>query len=276
MTMSKEQLEAIARQKQYEDRMEELRRESAARTQKSLDNLSADVEQYSKGFDEAQAQFIKVTDERSRQYGMESLSTLIMQMRPSLEAYAKMSGEYRAYLLSKVAFAIASNINFQSSPGWALEAIAEGCRQIQGNMESALGMTDDLPPAFVPYLAEVGDNGVLSVNLDVPNTQMTEAARQTFVNEYQADFEASVNGWINNSRTLAGEPMRIVNTPEGPKIEIQPAPVAPGVGGHAVAQPPRYMSKEEFCEFRARVIEPALEQHFTVDFQPETSRNMQP
>lgn len=276
MGMDKETLEAIARQKQYEDRLDELRRESAARTQKSLDNLSADIEEHSKAFDAAQMHFIKVTDERSRQYGMESLSTLIMQMRPSLEAYAKMAGEYRAYLLSKVAYAIASNINFQSSPGWVLEAGAEGCRQMQTYLEDKFGMMDELPPVFVPYLAEVGDNGVLSVNLDVPNTQMTDAARETFVNQYRAGFEASVNGWINNSHTLAGEPMAIVNTPDGPKIEIQPAPVAPVGGGPAVVQPARYMTKDEFCEFRDRVLEPALEQHFTVDFKPETSRNMTP
>ena len=38
----------------------------------------------------------------------------------------------------------------------------------------------------------------------------------------------------------------------------------------------RYMTKEDFLEFRARVLEPALQQHFTVDFKPETSRNMAP
>ena len=59
--------------------------------------------------------------------------------------------------------------------------------------------------------------------------------------------------------------MTIEDTAEGRKIRI----------GDAGADP-RYMTKEDFLEFRARVLEPALQQHFTVDFKPETSRNMAP
>ena len=97
MAMDKATLEAIARQKQYEDRMDELRRESAARTQQSLDNLAADVTDHSKKYDENYDKFRSVARERNRQMGMESLSTLIMQMGPALEAYAKMSQEYKLY-----------------------------------------------------------------------------------------------------------------------------------------------------------------------------------
>ncbi len=265
MAMDKATLEAIARQKQYEDRMDELRRESAARTQQSLDNLAADVTDHSKKYDENYDKFRSVARERNRQMGMETLPTLIMQMAPALEAYAKMSQEYKLYVWAKCSHAVALNVNYQSSPFLILEAVAEGSRLIQANLERAVGLTDELPPVFVPYLAEVADNGVLSVNLDVPNSQMTDAAKQEFVTQYQADFETSIANWINASQTLAGDAMTIEDTAEGRKIRIGNA------GPDA-----RYMTKEDFLEFRARVLEPALEQHFTVDFKPETSRNMAP
>ncbi len=267
MAMDKAALEAIARQKQYEDRLDEMRRASAEKTQESLGNLQADISEHSKKHDVAYEGFVKVTDERNRQMGMESLSTLIMQMGPALEAYAKMSQEYKAYMFAKACYAIASNVNYQSSPFSVLEAVAEGSRWIQANLEQAVGLTEALPPVFVPYLADVADNGVLSLNLDVPNSQMTDTAKQQFVQQYQADFEASITAWINGSRTFDNnDAMTIVDTAEGRKIRI-----GDDAGGNT-----RYMTKENFREFRARVLEPALEQHFTVDFKPETSRNMAP
>ncbi|MEI6093999.1 MAG: hypothetical protein WCR08_00840 [Gammaproteobacteria bacterium] len=266
MAMDKATLEAIARQKQYEDRMDELRRESAERTQQSLDNLAADVTDHSKKYDENYDKFRSVARERNRQMGMETLPTLIMQMGPALEAYAKMSQEYKLYVWAKFSHAVALNVNYQSSPFSILEAVAEGSRWIQANLERAVGLTDALPPVFVPYLAEVADNGVLSVNLDVPNSQMTDADKQQFVAQYQTDFETSIANWINASQTSAGEDMTIEDTAEGRKIRI----------GDAAGADARYMTKEDFLEFRARVLEPALQQHFTVDFKPETSRNMAP
>ncbi|MCX7118385.1 MAG: hypothetical protein NTZ86_00685 [Legionellales bacterium] len=215
MAMDKDNLEAIARQKQYEDRLDELRRESAARTQQSLDNLAANVTDHSKR--------------------------------------------------AKCSHAVALNVNYQSSPFLILEAVAEGSRLIQANLERAVGLTDELPPVFVPYLAEVADNGVLSVNLDVPNSQMSDTDKRLFLTAYQANFETSITNWINASQTPAGDAMTIEDTAEGRKIRI---------GG--AQEDARYMTKEDFLEFRARVLEPALKRHFTVDFKPETSRNMAP
>lgn len=270
MGMDKSVLEAAARQKAYEERLDELRRLTRARTQESLDKIQGDISEHSKKFDQAYESFSKIVEEHQRMFGTESFSTLVMQMGPSLQAFSKMSAELRMFALLKVHFAIASNVNYGSSPGWILEVAAEASHIIQAKFEKGMDLLGELPPVFVPYLADVADNGVLSVNLDVPNTQMTEADRRKFVSNHQADFEATVNGWINNSRTLEGHPMQIIQTDEGPKIQITPDPVAPG----GVAQGPRLMSKDEFREFRARVLESELERHFTVDFQPETSNNM--
>ena len=270
MGMDKSALEAAARQKAYEERLDELRRRTRARTQESLDKIQGDISEHSKKYDQAYEGFAKIVEEHQRLFGTESFSTLVMQMGPSLQAFSKMSAELRMFALLKVHFAIASNVNYGSSPGWILEVVAEASHLIQAEFEKGMDLLGELPPVFVPYLADVADNGVLSVNLDVPNTQMTEADRREFVRNYQADFEATVNGWINNSRTPAGEPMQIVQTNEGPKIEIRPVPVEPG--GAALA--PRLMTKDEFREFRAQVLEPELERHFTVDFEPETSNNM--
>jgi hypothetical protein len=271
MPMDKAALEAAARQKAYEDRITELRRQSAEKTRKSLAETKADIDEHGKKFEEAHASFVKIVEEHQRLMGTESFSTLVMQMRPTLEAFSKMSAEMQMYLLAKVHHAISSNFNYQSSPGWVLEMFNEGWIQLQAKLEKEMGLTgNDLPPVFVPYLADVDDQGVLSVNLNVPNTQMTEDDRQKFVTDYQADFNTTITNWINGSRNLDGEAMRIEHTPDGQKIRL-PDGVAPD--GSAVV---RYMGKEEFLEFRGRVLQPELERHFTVDFVPEAPRNMGP
>lgn len=265
MGMDKSAIEAAALRKAYEDRLNELRRISNEKTQNSLSKIKADISEHSKKYAQAYEEFVKVTDDHQRLMGTESFSTLVLQMRPVLIAFSKMSHELQMYYLSVVYEKIAANVNFQSSPGWVLEAVAEGCRLAQANIENALGMIgNDLPPVYVPYLAEVSDTGVLSVDLDTENEFFTENDRRTFVNQYQAAFQQAVERWITGSRTTAGEAMRIVNTPEGRKIQL---PDGVDAEGAPVA---RYLTKEEFNDFRNRVLEPELARHFTVDFKQGT------
>ena len=252
--------------KRYQDVLDELRRQSANETANNLAGIEGSIKKHSGRYDQAFAEFSQIVKDRQRQLGMESYSTLILQMKPSLEAFSKMAEEYKMYIGMKIWHGIRSNINARD---FTLLAIpAEVLRNVRAGIDFYCGtegnFAEDLPPLFVPYLAEVNEKGVLSVNLDVPNTQMTEQSKRKFVDQYGADFEASITAWINGSLTPEGEPMAVRDTPEGRKIIINPGAAE------------RVMTSEEFSAFRINTIEPALEDHFGVDFQPETPRNMSP
>lgn len=264
--MQKENLELEAWKKRYQDLLEELQRRNATQVATNLANIEGSIKKHSDSYDQKYAEFSQIVKDRQRQLGMESYSTLILQMRPSLEAFSKMMEELRMYVGMKIWHGIRSNINSRdftllALPATALQNARAACDYYL-NTEGRF--MEELPPAFVPYLADVDEKGVLNVNLDVPNTQMTEQARQEFVTKHRADFENSIYGWINGSRTPADEPMEVRDTPEGPKIIINP-----GLGE-------REMTAEEFREFRTNTIQPALEDYFKVEFQPEAPRNMSP
>lgn len=262
----KANLEESVWKKRYQDLLEELQRQSAAEVAKNLSNIEGIVKKHSDQYDQAYAEFAHMAKERQRQLGMESYSTLILQMRPSLEAFSKLADEFKMYVTMRVWFGIRSNLNardsiFLAGPDYIVQNMRAGCDwylNTEGNF------MEELPPVFVPYLADVDEKGILTVNLDVPNTQMTNKDKEEFVNKHSADFEESIIRWINGSPAPTGEPMEVRDTAEGRKIFINP-----GVDE-------RSMTAEEFREFRTNTIQPALEDYFKVEFQPETPRNTGP
>lgn len=259
----KANLEESAWKKRYQDLLAELQRETQAEVAKNLSNIEGAVKKYSDQYDQAFAEFLHMAKERQRQLGMESYSTLILQMRPSLEAFSKLSQEYKMYLTMRIWHGIRSNLNardsiFLAAPAYVIQNIRAGC---DWYLNTEGHFMEELPPVFVPYLADVNEKGVLSVNLDVPNIQMTDKDREEFANKHSADFEESIIRWINGSPAPTGEAMEVRDTPEGRKIFINPG------------ADERVMTAEEFREFRNSVIEPALADYFKVDFQAETPRN---
>ncbi len=263
--------------KRYEDVLDELRRKSEARTRESISTFKSRIEDHSRKYDSAYEGFSKVVEEGQRQLGMESFSTLILQMGPSLTAFNKMSDEYKMYIFNKVAHKLAENINYNDFTPLQLTAEAarnmRACIDWYANTEGHFA--EELPPVFVPYLAEVDDNGVLSVDLNVPNRQLREQDRRDFVNQYQTAFDTSIENYINAQVDVNGARIYQIETipDEGKKIRKLPDPTV-GASAAGLAAP-EYMSKAEFIEFRTRSLQPHLEQTFQVEFQPESSRNMQ-
>lgn len=262
--------------KRYEDVLDELRRKSEARTRESISTFKSRIEDHSRKYDSAYEGFSKVVEEGQRQLGMESFSTLILQMGPSLTAFNKMSDEYKMYIFNKVAHKLAENINYNDFTPLQLTAKAarniRACIDWYANTEGHFA--EELPPVFVPYLAEVDDNGVLSVDLNVPNRQLREQDRRDFVNQYQTAFDTSIENYINAQVNANGARLYQIETipDEGKKIRKLPDPT---VAVPAAGVAPEYMSKAEFIEFRTRSLQPYLEETFIVEFQPESSRNMQ-
>lgn len=274
MSMSNDDLKKKAWLKRYEDVLEELRRESQARTRESINTYQSRIDEHSRKYDSAYEGFSKVAEEGQRQLGMESFSTLILQMGPSLTAFSKMSDEYKMYIFNKIAHKLAENINYNDFT--PLQLTAEAARNARAFIDWYANteghFAEELPPVFVPYLAEVDDKGVLSVDLNVPNRQLGERDRQDFVRQYQTPFDTAIEDFINRHVDGNGRQCYRVETipNEGKKIRKLPDPsVQPAV---ALAE---YMSKAEFIEFRRQSLQPHLEQLFGVAFQPESSRNMQ-
>lgn len=263
--MDEAYLKNKAAQKRLEDRLEEMRRESQEKTQKSIAYHTANVKEYSDKFEQDYASFLEHVQKRQQHLGMESIPTLILQFGPGLKAFARMSEDLKMHAWSQICLSLAENLNYQNCT--PLMLTAEAGRQARLFLDSHFNteghFQDALPPVFVPYLADVNDQGVLSVSLDVPNTQLSSTDRQEFIEQYSADFEASIVGWINSERDTNGNSLTVVDVPnEGRKIQV---------GDNPGAQV--YLSKDEFRNLRTRVLTPQLEHYFGVEFQPEAESN---
>ena len=169
--------------KRRADQLDKLRAESAARTQSSIEAWKGSVSERGQSFEHALAVVAKQIEERRGQMGMESAATLIRQMGPSIEALGNMERDLAIYLFSVAGLKMVENLNYRDFT--PLMITAEAARNIRVFFDEHLNtegaFSEELQAVSVPYLAEVDDDGVLSVNLDVPSTQFTEADRQTFV-----------------------------------------------------------------------------------------------
>lgn len=278
--MDEAYLKNKAAQKRLEDRLEEMRRESQEKTQKSIAYHTANVKEYSDKFEQDYASFLEHVQKRQQHLGMESIPTLILQFGPGLKAFARMSEDLKMHAWSQICLSLAENLNYQNCT--PLMLTAEAGRQARLFLDSHFNteghFQDALPPVFVPYLADVNDQGVLSVSLDVPNTQLSSkprevddgrggrrrtSDRQEFIEQYSTDFETSITNWINGAVDVDGNKLTVVDVPnEGRKIQV---------GDNPGAQV--YLSKAEFRNLRTRLLTPQLEQYFGVEFQPEAESN---
>lgn len=257
-------------QKRYDDMLEKLRRESKAKTQKSIAEWQSTVGEYSNKFDQAFQHYSKIVAEHQRQLGMENFSTLIQQMGPSVEAFSKMTFELEMYFLSKACLALAENFNYNTST--PLMLTAEAARNIRAFFDYHLNtegnFSEDMKALIVPYLADVDENGVYTVNLDVPNTQLSETDRQKFVGRYQADFNASMDRFINEYRdpaTPADQVYQVETLADGTRKIRDLRHAGPN---------PVYIDREAFRNLRTTVLQPLLEQRFQAEFQPEAPSNL--
>lgn len=262
--------------KRYADQLEKLRADSAAKTQESIELWLGSVSKRGQNFDQSLAHVSRLIDERKGQLGMESAATLIRQMGPSIEALGNMERDLALYFLNVAGLKMVENLNYKDFT--PLTISAEVARNIRAFFDFHLntegGFSEELQAVFVPYLADVDDDGVLNVSLDVPSTQFTEADRQEFVGTYQADFDASIERWINEYEDPArvpgavADPMYHVDTLPDGKRKIRDL--------RAAGPDPVYLTKEEFRNFRTHALQPMLEQHFQAEFRPEASSNMRP
>ena len=133
--IDKVKLEEDFWKKRYQDVLEELRRRSATETANNLANIEGSVKKYSDRYDQAYAEHAQLVKDRQRQLGMESYSTLILQMKPTLEAFGKMADEYKMYLAMKAWHGIRSNINARDFT--PLMLTAEAARNVRNFFDVA-------------------------------------------------------------------------------------------------------------------------------------------
>ncbi|MCR9191259.1 MAG: hypothetical protein NXI01_01180 [Gammaproteobacteria bacterium] len=254
--------------KRYHDVLDQLRRESAERTQVSLANQEKGVEKASQDHRDAAMKVDNAIHERRQRYGTESHAVLILQMQPSLEALTNMFRAYRVYFTRKVLLEISECLNYQSEP---LAHAAELARSFRAKLDDKFNtegyFMEPVDPIVIPYLAHVNDNGELQLDLSAENPQMTEEDRREFVRQYQQPFQDSITGWINGSHdTETGGQLEVVDVNGAQKVRIHPVPPAAGQPAPDPAAPPVYMSKDQFRRFREDVLQPQLEQRFRQDF----------
>lgn len=273
--IDKAEFDKMQENKRRADRLAQLQADSAAKTQESIEGWKGSVSQRGQNFEQSLAHVSKLIEERKGQLGMESAATLIRQMGPSIEALGKMERDLAIYLFSVVGLKVVENFNYRDFTLFA--TAAEAARHLRVFLDEHLNtegaFSEQLQAVCVPYLADVDDDGVLNVNLDVPNIQLREVDRQAFVEKYKADFDHSIEQWINEYEdpALGADRMYSVDTLPDGKRKIQDLRAV-----RAAGEPPVYLTKEEFRTFRTRVLQPLLEQHFQAEFTPEAQSNMRP
>ena len=258
------------------DQLEKLRADSAAKTEESIARLRSHVSQRGQNFEQSLADVSRLIEQGKGQLGVESAATLIRQMGPSIEALSNMQRDLAFFLFSAVGLKIIENLNYRDFTPLAMTA--EAARNLRIFFDEHLNtegaFSDELKALCVPYLADVDDDGVLNVNLDVPNTELTEVGRQAFVDKYKVDFNESIERWINEYEDparafgAAANPMYRVDTLPDGKRKIRDM--------RAAGPDPVYLSKEEFRNFRTHALQPLLEEHFQAEFRPESPSNMRP
>ena len=263
---NQEFLKKLQNQKEFENRMNELRRQDDSRLRASISDQQAVIEEGEKKLFGLEAKFKETTDENHRTLGTESFAAIIRAMGKSLQAYMNMRVQAKHLFLRQLVLKISENIN--SSDLTILALIVDKARELRVALDRDYGTEghfSDLPPVFVPYMAEVDEHNVLKLDLNVPNHQISDNDKNLFLETFGPDFQAVSKEWINTTRDDTGALLYELDesNPDAPKIRI----LASG----------EYMNSAQFRAFRDEVMSPHLKNYFdNIDFRPEPSPGCNP
>lgn len=264
MPVDEDFLKKKAAQKIFEEKLEAMRLEALKNTSEMLAKQEVDIEKHASQFVQERERFIKISDDRRQQVGSESFPILFMQMGPSLLAFSNMMKEYKLRKLNELIHFISENINTRDST--FLAYLAEKTRYVQAKREGWLAGPVELPPVFVPYLAEVDENGVLSIDVSLPDLHLTQQEAQD-LQTFKTAVEGTVTRWIEQIEDQGNALYEIEDVPDqGKKIRIRSSDNAA----------PRYLTKREFRDLRNAVIEPKLKEEHGLDFQHDAPANFRP
>ncbi len=253
-----------AAQKIFEEKLEAMRLEALKNTSELLAKQEVDIEKHASQYVQERERFIKISDDRRQQVGSESFPILFMQMGPSLLAFSNMMKEYKLRKLNELMHFMSENFNTRDFTPMA--GLAELTRYVQAVIEDQLAGPVELPPVFVPYLAEVDENGVLSIDVSLPDLHLTQQEAQD-LQVFKAAVEDTVTSWIERVEDNGNPLYAIEDVPnQGKKIRIRSSDNAA----------PRYLTKREFRELRTKVIEPQLKAEHGLDFQHDAPANFRP
>lgn len=244
MAEFKNEFQAFIQANLEKKQADEARRATQINIANLLERLQADIDLYLSQFYEKRHQLRELLERRNQQFGGESLSILLMQMRPALEALAKMFVEHHSYLRAKLWHFIRSNVNQGTLP---LNVFAELWRMFQQNLG---GLAQQEPEFFVPFNMNLDENQVLTVSLDVDNPYMSVEDKQTFVDKYDADFQHVVTHSISGATISSGS------------LELDANHHLQLLANDGTRRP---ITAEELSEVKL-ILEQALQDHFAVEF----------
>lgn len=283
MTISREDLERSRREEEYRKFLDEARRKSAARYNESVEGMTAELGKARQKYHQAEHDFKESTHERNRIHSTESVSAIIDSFADSLKAIGGMKAGLIEIVARKAWLNIYKTAN--NSDAWPkvelngqemsiLDLIGEGVRaaprSIGQFIDSRLGtdmegfFQEPLPPALIPYMAEVNDDGVLRCDL-LENEQLHQNDRNEFIQRYQGDFKRAIVRGLREARDVDNQPMYHVDDTTNPD-----APVIT----HAASGEP--LTSEEFAEFRETVLTQKLTQEFGEEFRAAGPASLRP
>lgn len=263
--IDKDELEKKLNDEKWRRRMQDLREAAMEQGQQKIIAKEAYYEECCEELHQALRELEKEYEKELDRYGSESVETLLLRMLPTLKATWKAEKQFIGMVLSGM------DLGFcKVRVGLGLgECVAQIRNHADYYLDTEGHYSEGLGPVVIPFLAEVDENGVLTVNLNSTMPRLSEEDRKEFVNKHEPEFKDNIYSWINGMKDTNGKlKYRIEEMPNGDK-KIAKLSATTG-------DPIGYMNAHEFRELRQRALVPALENLYQMTFAPESKNNLTP
>ncbi len=263
-------LEKQRREVAYQEFLVEARRRSAEKNAMYIQGLEQGVNEARQRYHQAERVFDESTHERHRIHSTESIVATIASFEQSLKPIGDMQREFVEILVRKAWLNVYQTAN--NSEAWPkveigneevslLDVITNAGRaaprSINRLIDSCLGTNiegyfqEPLPPAVIPYLADIDETGKLTCDFPEHNQLTKGLNEQGEEVTYQAYFEDAILRGLREACNLDGQPMYEVCDQTN-------------IITYAGSQTP--LSPEAFNQFRETVLTQKLTQEFGEEF----------
>ena len=266
----KKDIERQRREEEYQKFLAEARRRSAEKNATYIQGLEQGVNESRQRYHQAEREFDESTHERHRIHSTESITATIASFAESLKPIGDMQRWFIEILVKKAwlnVYQTASNseawpkVEIGDQEVSLLDLIAEAGRTapraINQVIDSCLGTNlegyfqEPLPPAVIPYLADIDDSGKLTCDFPEHNQLTKELNDDCTKVTYQAYFQDAILRGLKEARDLDGQPIYAVDD---------------GTNIITYAGTQTKLSSEDFNQFRETVLTQKLTQEFGEEF----------
>lgn len=270
MSQSRDEMEKLLWKQKYNEVMQQLQAQAAELANNQAVSHQSNLSKARQRFHQAGDQLIKLTQrEYYHTMGTESIMATILGFRESLRAIGQLKLGVESILFQKFR-SLLHQVGVD-------QAVLSLVAQVQGNVEYQLSsgrFKDGIAPAIIPYMANVGPDGVLEFEM-LDNPQLSDqpelrpadpvtgvpermlSDRDFFKEKYQPAVNAAIIRGLKAARSDTGEPLFDVDDSDPNRLTVH---------DHGTRNP---VTQENFAAFRDTVLTAALKQEFDMEFRAE-------